>query len=220
MPLHILGKGCATTTHTLVLIVQCAEEMIMQNRTRNFATVVYPESAPDNWKGILEEQCIPAFISPLHNKDLDAEGNLKKEHYHVMIFFEGCKTRDQAKEIFDSIGGVGVETVKNSKAYARYLCHIDNKEKEQYDINDVISLSGADYITMITLSRDKYTAIGEMIEFCIANDMVSYAMLLLYAKKNRFDWFKVLCDSGTVTIVQFLKSRSWEMEKYGGKRSL
>lgn len=38
----------------------------MQNRTRNFATVVYPESAPDNWKGILEEQCIPAFISPLN----------------------------------------------------------------------------------------------------------------------------------------------------------
>ena len=85
-------------------------------------------------------------------------------------------------------------------------------------MNDVISLSGADYNTMISLARDKYTAIGEMIEFCIVNDMVSYAMLLLYAKKNRFDWFKVLCDSGTLTIVQFLKSRSWELEKYGGKK--
>lgn len=189
---------------------------MMQNRTRNYATVIYPELAPANWKEVLENQCIPAFISPLHNKDLDLEGNRKKEHYHVMLLFEGCKTKEQAKEVFDSIGGVGVEPIKNSKSYARYLCHIDNKDKEQYDINDVISLSGADYSTMIMLARDKYTAIGEMIEFCIANDMISYAMLLLYAKKNRFDWFKVLCDSGTVTMVQFLKSRNWELKKYGG----
>ena len=185
----------------------------MQNRTRNYATVLYPESAPNNWMSILEEQCAPAFISPLHDKDVDSENNPKKEHYHIMILFEGCKTKEQAKEIFDSIGGVGVEAVKNSRAYARYLCHLDNKDKFQYDINDVISLSGADYNTMISLSKDKYTAIGEMIEFCIANDMISYAMLLLYAKKNRFDWFKVLCDSGSITMVQFLKSRGWELEK-------
>ncbi len=185
----------------------------MKERTRNYATVVYPESAPYNWQRILEEHCVPAFISPLHNKDLDPEGNTKKEHHHVMIMFEGCKTKEQAKEIFDSIGGVGVETVKNTRAYSRYLCHLDNAQKAQYDVNDVISLSGADYNTMITLARDKYTAMGEMIEFCIANDMVSYAMLLLYAKKNRNDWFKVLCDSGTITIVQFLKSRNWEKDR-------
>jgi hypothetical protein len=190
----------------------------MQNRTRNFATVVYPESAPLEWMNTLEEHCVPAFISPLHNKDVDSENNPKKEHYHVMILFEGCKTKEQAKEIFDSIGGVGVEQVKNTRAYCRYLCHLDNKDKVQYDINDVISLSGADYNTMITLAKDKYTAIGEMIEFCIANNMISYAMLLLYAKKNRFDWFKILCDSGSVTMVQFLKSRGWELEKYGGKK--
>ena len=189
----------------------------MQNRTRNYATVVYPESAPTNWMSILEEHCVPAFVSPLHDKDVDSENKPKKEHYHVMILFEGCKTKEQAQEIFDSIGGVGVEAVKNSRAYARYLCHLDNKDKYQYDIEAVISLSGADYNIMISLAKDKYTAIGEMIEFCLANDMISYAMLLLYAKKNRFDWFKILCDSGSITMVQFLKSRSWELERDGGK---
>lgn len=218
-PAQIGTRVCHYDTHPCD---QCSMigERKMQERTRNYATVVYPESAPDNWKGILEDHCVPAFISPLHNKDIDLEGNLKKEHFHVMILFEACKTKEQAKEIFDSIGGVGVEIVKNTKAYSRYLCHLDNKDKAQYDIKDVISLSGADYNTMITLARDKYTAIGEMIEFCIANDVFSYAMLLLYAKKNRHDWFKVLCDSGTLTIVQFLKSRSWEVEKLGGKKGL
>ena len=37
-----------------------------RGRTRNFATVIYPESAPENWQDILVEQFVPAFISPLH----------------------------------------------------------------------------------------------------------------------------------------------------------
>ena len=42
-------------------------------RTRNFATVVYPESAPENWIDLLKRQCVPAFISPLHNEDRNAD---------------------------------------------------------------------------------------------------------------------------------------------------
>lgn len=183
-------------------------------RTRNYATVVYSESAPINWKMILQEQCVPALVSPIHDRDVNADGTIKKEHYHVMILFDGVKTQEQAKEIFAVIGGVGVEPVKSARAYARYLCHLDSPDKVRYRIEDVLSLSGADYNTMIRLASDKYSAIGEMIEFCIENSVDSYARLLMYAKNNRLDWFRVLCDSGTITIVQFLKSRYWEIHKY------
>ncbi len=185
-----------------------------KQRTRNFATVLYPESAPSDWKTLLQEQCVPALISPLHDKDLNSDGTLKKEHYHVMILFEGVHTHEQAGEVFKKIGGVGIEPIKCARAYARYLCHLDNTDKTRYDIEDVLAYSGADYETMISLATDKYSAIGEMIEFCIQNSIVSYAELLLYAKNNRTDWFHVLCDSGTVTIVQFLKSRYWEVNTY------
>lgn len=183
-------------------------------RTRNFATVVYPESAPTDWKLVLQEQCVPALVSPIHDRDMNTDGTIKKEHYHVMILFDGVKTKEQAKEVFAVIGGVGVEPVKSVRAYARYLCHLDSPDKVHYRTEDVLSLSGADYDTMIRLASDKYSAIGEMIEFCIENGMDSYAQLLLYAKNNRVDWFHVLCDSGTITIVQFLKSRYWEIHKY------
>jgi len=53
-----------------------------------------------------------------------------------------------------------------------------------------------------------------MIEFCLQNGIVSYAQLLLFAKENRNDWFRVLCDNGTLTMVQFLKSHYWEIRKY------
>ncbi len=185
-----------------------------KRRTRNWATVVYPESAPADWKRILQEVCVPALVSPIHNQDVNSDGEIKKEHYHVMILFDGVKTQEQAQEVFSLIGGVGVESIKSVRAYARYLCHLDNPDKVHYRTDDVLSLSGADYSTLISLASDKYTAVGEMIEFCIQNHIDSYAELLLYAKNNRIDWFHVLCDNGTVTIVQFLKSRYWEIHRY------
>lgn len=188
---------------------------IMEKRTRNWATVVYPESAPDNWKIFLEEQHVPALISPLHDRDINADGTLKKEHYHIMLLFDGVKTREQAAEVFHIIGGVGAEPVKSARAYARYLTHMDNPEKAQYDSNEVITYSGANYNILTSLAADKYSAIGEMIDYCMENSIVSYAELLLFAKNNRQDWFRVLCDNGTVTLVQFLKSRYWEITQYG-----
>lgn len=182
----------------------------MEKRTRNYGTVVYPESAPEKWIEVLQGQLVPAFVSPLHDSDLNEDGTIKKSHYHVIIMFEGVKTREQAQEVFSLIGGVGTEPIKCIRAYARYLCHLDNPEKAQYEIEDVKEFCGADYHTMISLATDKYSSIGEMIEFCEKNNVISFAELLLYAKNNRMEWFRVLCDNATLVIVQFLKSRYWE----------
>ena len=180
-----------------------------RGRTRNFATVIYPESAPENWLEILQEQFVPAFVSPLHNKDVNPTGEVKKEHYHVILMFEGVKTNEQAKEIFEKIGGVGCEVVQSLRGYARYLCHLDNPEKAQYDTDAVRALCGADYVSVCSLVTDKYKAISEMIDFCVTNDIVSYAALLEFCRENRFDWFRVLCDNGTVVMKEYLKSRLW-----------
>lgn len=180
-----------------------------QGRTRNFATAVYPESAPQDWQVILAEQCVPAFISPLHDKDVNPTGEPKKPHYHVMIMFDGVKTSEQAREVFDLIGGVGTEVVKSLRGYARYLCHLDNPEKHQYNVDDVVSLAGAEYRSIIGLATDKYVAIGEMMDFCILNQIMSYAQLLVYARHNREDWFRVLVDSSTMVMKEFLKSYAW-----------
>lgn len=189
------------------------------SRTRNFATVVYPESAPTGWQDILIEQFVPAFISPLHNLDVNPTGEVKKEHYHVIIMFDGMKTNEQAKEIFDKIGGVGCERVQSIRGYARYLCHLDNPEKYQYRIEDVRSLCGADYTGVIGLATDKYKAVGEMIDFCIEKGIVSYSQLLIYARQERYDWFRVLCDNGTVVVKEFLKSLDWQMKTERIKKS-
>lgn len=183
------------------------------NRVRNFATVVYPESAPENWQSFMADMCIPCFISPLHDQDIDPGGEPKKPHHHVMIMFEGVKTREQAQEVFDQIGGVGNETVQSIRGYARYLCHLDNPEKAQYSPDDVIAYGGADYITTIGLVIDKYKAIGEIMDFCVNNGVYGYATLLMWCRVNNPGWFRVLCDSGTFVIKEFLKSLKWESQQ-------
>ncbi len=178
-------------------------------RTRNYATVVYPESAPEGWQNTLAEMCIPAFISPLHDSDLNPTGEEKKEHYHVMIMYESVKTREQAKELFDEIGGVGIEVVNSIRGYARYLCHLDNPDKAQYSTDDVRSLAGADYISVIGLATDKYKAIKEILDYCVINEVYNYCEILDYAREERYDWFRVLCDSGTYVIKEYLKARRY-----------
>ena len=175
-------------------------------RTRNWTTIVYPESAPDNWQLILEEEMVPALISPLHDKDVEATGEVKKPHYHVVIMFSGVKTMKQAKEVFDKINGVGIQQVKDVRAIARYLTHMDSADKAQYDINDVVALSGADYHSMIEAPSDKYQSIKEMMFWIKENDIIMYADLLEYASINRPDWFRTLCNNGTVVIREYLRS--------------
>jgi hypothetical protein len=179
-------------------------------RTRNFATVVYPESALENWVEILREQHIPAFISPLH-EDKNPDGTEKKPHYHVMIMFEGVKTDEQAKAVFSAINGVGLERINTLRGYARYLCHLDDPDtnKQRYNPEDVQCLCGADYFTTIGLPTDKFKAIREMRDFCRDNGVVSYMELFDYACDERQDWYRVLCENGTYVIKEYLKSKYW-----------
>lgn len=186
------------------------------NRGRNFATIVYPDSAPENWQEILAGLFVPAFISPLHDKDLNPTGEPKKPHWHVMLMFEGKKSDEQVREMFAQIGGVGMDKVNSIRGYARYLCHMDNPEKAQYAPEEVRALCGADYTGIIGLVTDKYKAIGEMIDFCEDNGIISYSELLKYCRMERYDWFRVLCDNGTLVMKEFLKSKAWteNLERY------
>lgn len=189
-----------------------AQQKTSNSRYRNYACVVYPESAPENWQEILAEQFVPAFVSPLHDKDTNPTGEPKKPHYHVIIMFDSTKTVEQAKEIFEPIKGVGCEVVKSIRGYARYLCHLDNPEKAQYSVEDVRSICGADYTHVIGLAIDKYKAIREMKEFCKTNGIYAYCDLFDYACDERADWFRVLCDNGTVVIKEYLKSKTWKLK--------
>lgn len=113
------------------------------SKTRNWAFVVYPESAPERWQGILADTHIPAFISPLHDRDSDENGVLKKAHFHVVIMADGPITKKRADEIIAPFCGTkSAEYIKSLRGYVRYLAHLDNPDKAQYDPTDIVALGG------------------------------------------------------------------------------
>jgi hypothetical protein len=126
--------------------------------------------------------------------------------------YDSVKTIQQAKENFDKIGGVGCEIVNSTRGYARYLCHLDNPDKFQYSVDDVQCLCGADYMSTISLVSDKYQIIGEMQDFCESYDVTSFYLLCNYARKNRSDWYRILCDNSAYYMKEYLKSRQWSVD--------
>lgn len=188
-------------------------------KTRNWATVVYPESAPEGWQDILADTHIPAIISPLHDKDINPGTNeTKKAHFHVMLMYEGPKESHIPQAVFDSIGGVGCLPVNSVRGQARYFCHLDNPEKAQYRPEDIKAFAGANYTDLVALPSDKYKVIGEMINFVEQNDIRSYRQLMVYAMHQNQDWFHILCDSGTYVMKEYLKSRTWEIMQEEGEK--
>lgn len=182
-------------------------------RTRNYATVIYPESAPENWEEILTQSKLPMFISPLHDQDVNPTGEVKKAHRHIMVMYDSVKTKEQAETFFKSFGGVGCEVVNSVRGYARYLCHLDNPEKFQYQIDKVKALGGADYIHAIGTQADKQKSLREMMAWINENDVVAYVDLCDYAAVNRSDWFDCLTNSGAYFIKEYIKSRTWKLHQ-------
>lgn len=191
---------------------------ISKERTRNYATIVYTESAPENWQEILQNEHIPCHISPLHDKDINKDGTPKKPHYHIMVMYQSVKTRAQAKSVFDKIGGVGLEALNCPHAYARYLCHLDDPNKAQYPIEEVVSYGGADYDIHISTAKDLYATIMDILDFCTENGIVCFADLILYARHDRQEWFRIICDN-SMLLCQFLKSKYWDKNRQGVKRA-
>ncbi|MBM6702879.1 replication protein [Megasphaera elsdenii] len=180
-------------------------------RTRNYATVVYPESAPEDWKEKLTELHVPCLISPLHDKDINPDQTPKKPHIHVMLMFDSVKTVEQVKELLQPIGAVGCEPISSVRGYARYLCHLDNPEKHQYSQLDVQELNGSDYIAVTELTSDRRATGQEIRKFCREYGIVSFSSLIEYADEYREDWIAYLEKSGWL-IKEYLKSKAWSIE--------
>lgn len=181
-------------------------------RTRNYATVVYPESAPENWQERLEQMFVPCLVSPLHDQDVNPTGEPKKPHYHVLFVFDVVKSKEQVKAIIEQIGGVGCEPVNSLRGYARYLLHLDNPEKAQYNIVDIRQMCGIDYQSIISLASDIDRSCEELLDFCEVNQIVSFSMIRRYIRATgREDWAQAL-RTKSIYISMTLKSMAWEMQ--------
>lgn len=168
---------------------------------------MYPDSAPMNWRDVLEEHHLNIVISPLHDKDINpGTSEHKKAHWHVVVAFDNTKTIKQAQEISDSVNGTIPVAVKSMNGMVRYLIHKDNPEKAQYSRDDIINIGNYDIDEAFKCSIDKYNTIGLMIDYIEEHNITEFYKFMLYCKNSNQEWFKQLCDSSYV-IREYIKSK-------------
>lgn len=166
----------------------------------------------ENWQEVLTSSHVPCLVSPLHDKDINPDGELKKPHYHILLMYDGPKTIGQAQKVFDSIGAIKCQAVNSQRGEARYLCHLDNPEKYQYPEDKVLQLNGADFHEVIELPTDKYGSIREMLAFIKKNDVLSFSNFLEWTAENNEQWFRSLADNSAYIIKEEIKSRAYSLE--------
>lgn len=177
-------------------------------RTRNWTIIVYPDSAPENWRDIIDEEHIEWVESPLHDKDINPDGTVKKPHYHVLLLFGGVKSYEQVLDFIQPLKCPIPKRVHNARALVRYMAHMDNPDKEQYDISKIIAHGGVDiYELLKSNSSERYTIIREMITFIKEYNIDEFQDLVDYAIVNHYeDWFPIIADSNTLLLNQYIKS--------------
>lgn len=172
--------------------------MSNDKRGRNWTFVLYPESLNPEYRSILDSYHIAWAESPLHNLDVDQDGVIKKPHIHIVLCFEGNKTYDQIKEICDQVKGVmpnyNEAKVSSIRGMIRYLIHLDNPEKYQYEKSAIIAHGGLDlepYFSYPAEMIKRY--IQEMMAWCDATCCFEYSDLLEFACEQKYEtWYDLL----------------------------
>lgn len=181
---------------------------VKDNRKRNWTVVVYPESAPENWREILDDEHIEWVESPLHDKDINPDGSTKKPHWHIMLLFNGNKSYEQIKEITDKINAPIPKYVQSVRAMARYFAHLDNPEKVQYAVSKIRGHGGVDLAELLKpTASSRYEMIADMVEYIKRNEVTEFIDFVDFSKNTHYDdWFPLLCDSASFIIREVIKS--------------
>lgn len=180
-------------------------------RSRGWACIVYPESAPDGWIESLKDKHIQILISPLHDADTTADGKEKKPHYHVLAMFENPTPEKSARDLF-AVAGVKTppELIRSIRAYARYLVHMDDHDKHRYNDSDVLELCGASWASVaLDEEEERDRILTEVEDWLDEQGVISYRSLCRYARVHRPEWVHVIRTS-TVHLMAYVRSAEWE----------
>lgn len=182
-------------------------------RGRNWTIIVYPDSAPENWEDIIKKE--PVAISPIHDKDVNSDGECKKKHYHIVLSYKGYKSFEQIDEIARLLHSPIPERVNSLSGAVRYLTHMDNPEKYQYDRSDIKVYGGFDIDSVLCLSTgDKREILKEMINFIKDNEIIHLVDFTNYCLSDDapVGWFEILTERNTLFLKEYIKS-NWQKNK-------
>ena len=188
-------------------------------KKRNWAFVLYPDSAPTDWIERLQATGLSCAISPLHDKGVNPDGELKKAHYHVILCYAGPTSYNVVKSLTDSLNQPIPQALEQVKGYYRYFTHMDNPEKHQYNSDDIQRINGFDIANYSELTRSEVASIKiKLIQFirdyCITEYSDFMDSVLESFDAAEFD----VASNNTMFFDRYISSIRHKMEAKGDSR--
>lgn len=116
---------------------------IIQGRT--FTASLKPAWTNDKLKDFINSMSGVAVVWGItHDKDTDIDGLLVDPHTHLVIDYKTPRRITTIANLLE-VDTNFIEIVKNKRGIIRYLTHLDDKQKYQYDPNSVITNSAVPY---------------------------------------------------------------------------
>ena len=110
-----------------------SEQIIEENRYRNFMVLFYDESKHYDLEDVLFNLHSLKYYAYIKHQP---ESDEKQEHYHAFIRLDSATTEERLASRL-GIPKDKVQYVKNVRGGCRYLTHIDYPEKIQYSLDQV-----------------------------------------------------------------------------------
>ena len=173
-------------------------------KKRNWAFILYPESAPDNWQELLQKTGLTIAVSPLHDMDVNPDGETKKAHYHVIACYSGPTSFNVVKALTDSLNCPIPQPLESIRGAYRYFTHMDNPEKFQYDAGQIQCLNGFCITDYVELTKSEVLRIKQDLQgFIRAQNILEYS-----------DLMDTLQDDGNADYYDVASSNTYFFEKY------
>lgn len=169
-----------------------------QRRARNFFIELYPDSSIYDCETLLADICswFDEVSYILHDRDVWLDdcvingvqhkaGDPKKPHYHVLVKSRNAKF---GSSVCDKLGIPyrDVQYCDNYNGCMRYLLHLDNVEKFQYNMDDVFTNCPV-FETVCNIVPDKGAIFMDVFKYLQSNPkIVSWEELLPWAAENGF----------------------------------
>lgn len=183
-------------------------------KKRYWACVFYPESLPNNWEQLLIDSGLSCCYA-LHNKDINPDNTIKKDHYHVILAYDGPTTYKNVVKFLEPFNCPIPQPLEQVRGYFRYLTHKDNPEKYQYDDDIVVCLNGFSAADYTELTKSQIDSIKfEIIDFIVENNILEYSDLIeVLHTTETINLWKV-ASSNTLFFSSYITSRRHRIEKY------
>lgn len=184
-------------------------------KKRNWAFVAYPESLPEDWKEQLKLSGLQGAISPLHDKDVNPDGEHKKAHYHIIVIYGAPTTYNNVLNFTRKLNATIPQALENVRGMYRYFSHKDNPEKYQYDDKDIECFNSFNIRDFVELTSSEITELKKKVMcFIREHDLDEYSDLIdtLMQDENLADELEVAMNN-TLLFDRFLTSRRYKKEK-------